>query len=320
MDKSKSVIFGATIIGISAILWGFDGIALTPRLYNLDVTFVVFILHLIPFLLMNLFLYKKYSLLKTLDKSELISLIFIAMFGGVIGTMAIVKALFLVNFHSLSIVVLLQKLQPIFAIFLAVTFLKERLRKRYIFWAAVALVSGYFLTFGFETPVFDLSNNTFQASLFAILAAFSFGSSTVFGKKVMNKLDFASTTFFRYGFTAFIMFFVVAANSSFNGFAEATSQNWIVIMLIALTTGSGSMMLYYYGLKRVKAIIATIMEQFFPISAVFFDYIINGSILLPVQIVSAVIMIFAIINLNTDNVRAISKLKIRIMKSKKKHV
>ena len=76
MDKSKSTIFGASIIGISAILWGFDGIALTPQLYNLDITFVVFILHFIPFVLMNIFLHKKYILLKTLNTSEFISLFF----------------------------------------------------------------------------------------------------------------------------------------------------------------------------------------------------------------------------------------------------
>ena len=311
MDKSKSVIFGASIIGISASLWGFDGVYLTPQLYNLDVTFVVFILHAIPFALMNIFLHKKYSHLKSLDNQELISLIFVALFGAVIGTLAIVKALFLVNFHSVSVVVLLQKLQPIFAIFLAVTFLKERLRKRYIFWAIIALTAGYFLTFGGSKVVFDLGDNTFKASLYAILAAFSFGSSTVFGKKVMGKLDFATTTFFRYGIATMIMIFVVIFNKSYVGFTVATPHNWLIIAIISLTTGSGSMMLYYYGLKRVKAIIATIMELFYPISAVLFDYLINGNVLSEIQIISAAVMIFAIVNLNTDNIRAISKLKVK---------
>lgn len=318
MEKNKSIIFGASIIGVSASLWGFDGVFLTPQLYNLDVTFVVFILHFIPFTLMNVFFHKKYSHLKTLNTQELLSMIFVSLFGAVIGTLAIVKALFLVNFQSVSVVVLLQKLQPLFAIFLAVVFLKETLRKRYIFWAAIALTAGYFLTFGDSKVVFDLGDNTFRASLYAVLAAFSFGSSTVFGKKVMGKLDFATTTFFRYGIATFIMLFVVLYNKSYSNFYEATSQNWLVISIISLTTGSGSMLLYYYGLKRVKAIIATIMELFFPISAVFFDYIINGNVLSEIQIISAAIMIFAIVNLNTDNIRAIAKLKIKI-KQRRNH-
>jgi len=317
-EKTKSIIIGAIVIGISASLWGFDGVFLTPQLYNLDVTFVVFILHFIPFTLMNIFLYKKYEHLKSLDIQELLSLVFVSLFGAVIGTLAIVKALFLVNFQSLSIVILLQKLQPLFAIFLAVTFLKETLRKRYIFWAVIALTAGYFMTFGVNKIDLDLGNDTFRASLYAILAAFSFGSSTVFGKKVMGKLDFATATFFRYGIATIIMLVIVIYNKSYLGFYEATPQNWLVISVISVTTGSGSMMLYYYGLKRVKAIIATIMELFFPISAVIFDYVINGNILSNIQIISAIVMIFAIVNLNTDNVRAIMKLKVILKNAKNK--
>ena len=312
MDKAKNVIFGASIIALAAILWGFDGIVLTPRLYNLDTTFVVFMLHALPFTIMNMVLYKKYSLLKTLNKTELFSIIMIAVLGGTIGTLSIVKALFLVEFKSLSVVVLLQKLQPIFAIFLAVTFLKEKLRKRYIFWATVALFSGYFLTFGFKIPDLDPSNNELIASLYAILAAFSFGSSTVFGKKVTAKLDFAATTFFRYGFTTLIMLFVTLFNNTLFEFEKVTLENWIVFFTIAIVTGIGSMMLYYYGLKRIKAIIATIMELFFPISAVFFDYIFNNNVLSATQIISALVMIFAIVNLNADNLLSLKKIRIKV--------
>jgi drug/metabolite transporter (DMT)-like permease len=192
----KSVILGAILIGISATFWGFDGIVLTPSLYNLPVAYVVFILHLVPFLIMNMFLYNRYKNIKLLNKTEFYSLLMVALFGGSIGTLAIVKALFLVNFQSLSIVVLLQKLQPVFAISLAAIFLKEKLRTNFIIWAAIAVVAGYFLTFGTNLPHFQEDKNTIYASLFAVLAAFSFGSSTVFSKKVLGKLDFISTTFF----------------------------------------------------------------------------------------------------------------------------
>jgi len=318
MDKSKNAILGATIISIAAILWGFDGVVLTPQLYNLDLDFVVFTLHFIPFLLMNVLFYNRYGELKGLKRSELLSLLLVALFGGVIGTLSIVKALFLVNFQSLSIVVLLQKLQPIFAIFLAVIFLREKLRKRYIFWAIVALGAGYFLTFGDSAPNYNADDKNFLAAVYALLAAFSFGSATVFGKKVMNKLSFSSTTFFRYAFTSLIMFIVVLVNGSFMEFQKATFNNWIVIVFISLTTGSGSMMLYYYGLKKVKAIIATIAELFYPISAVFFDFWVNDNLLSSIQIIAAVLMIVAIINLNVDNARAIAKIKIKLKNRREK--
>ncbi len=80
-------------------------------------------------------------------------------------------------------------------------------------------------------------------------------------------------------------------------------------MIIAATTGSGAIFLYYFGLKHVKAIVATIMELFFPMSAIIFDYVFNGHLLSPIQWLSAAVMIFAIIHLNADNSKSLKKLR-----------
>lgn len=303
MRKNKEVIIGATLVGLSSILWSFDGVVLTPRLGNLNIGFVVFMLHLFPFILMNFFLYKKYKLLKTLDNSEWFSLFAVAVFGGAVGTMAIVKALFLVNFNSLSIVVLLQKLQPIFAILLASTYLKEKPSKNFLKWASVAVFFGYFLTFGLNLPDFHQDKNIVMVAFYSILAAFSFGSSTVFSKRLLEKVDFVSASFFRYGLVTLMMFVYVLASGHLFDFGLVTKMNWTVLAITTVTTGSGAIFLYYYGLTKVKAIISTIAELFFPISAVLFDYLFNGVVLSPIQWISAGVMIFAIINLNLDNSR-----------------
>ena len=302
----KKKVAGAIAISIAAILWGFDGIVLTPRLYNLDVGFVVFVLHLIPFLLMNLFLYREYRHLQSFNRDDYFTLFLIALFGGAIGTMAVVKALFLVNFKSLTIVILLQKLQPIFAIALATILLREKLQKFYIGWASLALLGSYFLTFGFNLPDLNTGSNTIYAALFSLLAAFSFGSSTVFSKKILLKYEFKTATFFRYGFTTLIMLIYVTIAGKWMQLTQVTTTNWIIFVIIALTTGSGAIFLYYYGLTRIRAIIAAICELLFPISAIIFDYIFNGQLLSPVQWISATVMIFAIINLNRSNTKSVS--------------
>ncbi|MCF8236303.1 MAG: DMT family transporter [Bacteroidales bacterium] len=303
MDRKtrSSVIIGGTAVSISAILWGFDGVVLTPRLYNLDVGFVVFMIHAIPFVLMNVFLYRQYRHLKTFTGNDFLILALIALLGGSLGTIAIVKALFLVNFQKLTIVVLLQKLQPVFAIALAAIFLKEKIGKNYVVWAALAIVAGYFLTFGLKTPNLETGANTVYASMFALLAALSFGSSTVLSKRILEKYSFHTATFYRYGFTTLIMFFFVLFTAKFVEFKDITTENWIIFLVIAVTTGSGAIFLYYYGLKKVRAIIATICELFFPLSAIIFDYVFNNQQLSLVQWLSAAVMIFAIVNLNISN-------------------
>lgn len=299
MEKqANQVVRGTIAISISAILWGFDGVVLTPRLYNLNVIYVVFMLHLIPFVLMNIFLWKQYSNLKHFVRQDFVTFFLVSLFGGAIGTIAIVKALFLVNFQQLSVVVLLQKLQPIFAIILAGILLQEKVSKKFILWALIAIIASYFLTFGFSLPNLETDSNTLFAALFALLAAFSFGSSTVFSKKMLLNQNFITATFYRYFFTTVIMLVLVLVSGQYDEFYSTTQTNWLFLILIGLTTGSGAIFIYYYGLRRVKAIIATISELLFPISAILFDYLINDSILSPVQLASAAVMVFAIIQLN----------------------
>lgn len=299
IKDSREIAKGTAAIGFAAILWGFDGVVLTPRLQGLDVGYVVLMLHLIPFAIMNLFFYKEYRQLKNFIRQDYISLFLVSLFGGAIGTIAIVKALFLVDFQNLSVVVLLQKLQPIFAILLAAILLKEKVNKHFAWWASIAVVASYFLTFGWNLPSISHEKNTIYAALLALLAAFSFGSSTVFSKRVLLNHNFVTTTFFRYGFTTVIMLLYVIIFGEYSQWTHTDARHWLFFIIIGLTTGSGAIFIYYYGLRRVKAMVATISELLFPVSAIFFDYLVNGNTLSPVQLLSAAVMVFALIKLNT---------------------
>ncbi len=299
MISKKEAIVGGLAVSIAAVLWGLDGVVLTPQLYSLDVSYVVFIFHVLPFLLMNVFLYKQYKYVPSFTVRDVLIFSAVAVFGGAIGTLAIVKALFLVNFQKLTVVILLQKLQPVFSILLAWILLKEKIDKRFIIWAVVAILAGYSLTFGFSFPERVANDHDlFGASLYAVLAAFSFGSSTVFSKMLLGKYKFGTTTFYRYGFTSIIMLVVVLVTGSWNNLFHTAPQQWGIFLIIAVTTGSGAIFLYYFGLNKIKASVATICELFFPLSAIIFDYLINKSYLTPVQWISAIVLVGAIIRLN----------------------
>ncbi len=295
---NKETLIGTIAIGISAIMWGFDGVVLTPRLYNLDVGFVVFMLHLIPFVLMNAFMFRQYKLINQFNSKDILIFFGIALTGGALGTLSIVKALFLVNFQQLSVVVLLQKLQPIFAILLAAILLKEKLTRRFLFWGFLAVIAGYTLTFEFNWPAISSDKNTVLAAMYALTAALCFGSSTVFSKMGLKKYNFKTMTFYRYGFTVFLMLLYVLVTKEIHQFSQATRSNWIFFIIIGLTTGSGAIFLYYYGLRRVNAIISVIVELIFPISAIIFDYLFNDSRLSVIQWASAAIMVLSIIKIN----------------------
>lgn len=290
--ERKNYVLGIILVTISAVLWGIDGIILTPRLYNLPVDFVVFLLHLLPFALMLIFFGKELQHLKEFTKRDYLGFTLIGLFGGALGTLAIVKAMFLVNFQSLTVVVLLQKLQPIFAIILAKFILKEKIGKNFLIFAGIALLSGYFLTFGLSAPNLSVTSYV-QASFYSLLAAFSFGSATVFGKLVLGKWNFRTALFYRYGFTTVIMSIIVLVNRGID-FSIVTKENWILILVITFTTGAFAIALYYYGLKYISAHVATMCELAFPLSSALLDYFINKTILSPVQWAAGFFMLYTI--------------------------
>ncbi len=298
MTFNKTAFTGAMAICVAATLWGLDGVVLTPRLYSLDIGLVVFIFHALPFLIMNIFMYREYRHLKNFTKEDVLMFFLLSLLGGAVGTLAIVKALFLVNFKALTIVVLLQKFQPIFAITLAALLLGEKLKRNFLLWSALAITAGYFLTFGLRLPDFETHSKTALAAGFSLLAAFAFGSSTVFSKKVLRKFSFFTATFYRYAFTSVIMLLFVLSTGVFKHIPEITGTQWTIFTVIGITTGSGAIFLYYFGLTRIRAMLATICELCFPVSAIFFDYFINHRVLSPVQWVSAAVLIFAILKLS----------------------
>ena len=77
-------------------------------------------------------------------------------------------------------------------------------------------------------------------------------------------------------------------------FGEVTQFNWLLILVIGLTTGSGAIFLYYFGLTRVRASVSAVCELCLPLSAILLDYLINGSVLRPWQWVGAATLVVAI--------------------------
>lgn len=280
---------------MAAVLWGIDGIILRPSLYSLPVAIVVFVETAIATTIMSLFLFPRLHAIKKLRYKDWIAFGGVAFLGGVCGTMSITKALFYVNFVNLSIVILIQKLQPVFAIILARLLLNEKLPRAFFVWAGMAIVGAYFLTFGASLPNLSTGDKTLAASLFALLAAFGFASATVFGKRALRHTGFEIGTFLRFLLTSLMMMLVVSVNQEWPALQTISIDQIKIFLLIAFSTGAPAIFLYYFGLKRIKASVATICELAFPLTAVILEYFVRGNILDAVQWTGALIMIAGIL-------------------------
>lgn len=279
---------------LGASLWGVDGIVLRPSLFALPVPLVVFLESAIVAVLLTPIFFKKFPDLKVLSRNDWLAFTGVAIFGGAIGTMAITKALFFVNFVNLSIVVLIQKLQPVFAIVFALLLLQEKPPRAFYTWAGFAILGAYFMTFGFALPNFSTGDKTAIAALFALVAALSFAASTVLSKRALANIDSRMGTYLRFTLTAIIMFLVVSATGEHASITEITEHQIIIFLIIAFTSGGTAIFLYYYGLKEISASVATICELAFPLTAVGLEYFLRGNILNWVQWFGVALLIFSI--------------------------
>ncbi|MEJ2193994.1 MAG: DMT family transporter [Ignavibacteriaceae bacterium] len=280
---------------VAASLWALDGIVLRPSLYTLPVTLVVFVESTIVAILLTPFMIKYISKVKELSRADILAFIGVAIAGGAIGTMAITKALFYVNYVNLSIVILIQKLQPVFAITLAAIFLKEKLPNIFFVWGGLAITGAYFMTFGFNLPNLETGDKITLAAIFSLIAALGFGSSTVLSKRALKDTSFELGTYLRFAISSIIMLIIVISSDTLSSITLITTNQIYIFFLIAFTTGGPAIFLYYFGLKRISASVASICELAFPLTAVILEFVLRSNILGPVQWIGAVILFLSIL-------------------------
>jgi drug/metabolite transporter (DMT)-like permease len=283
---------------VAASLWGVDGIVLRPSLFGLPVPLVVFIESTIVAVLLTPFFLRRFPEIKKLELKDWLVFLGIALTGGALGTMAITRAIFYVNYVNLSIVVLIQKLQPVFAIILAAILLRERPQKRFFFWAGLAMIGAYLLSFGMKIPEITATDKTLWAALFSLLAAFSFGASTVLSKRGLKNVDFRLATYIRFAITALLLGVLLPFLNLTSSFGMVTTHHLLIFLLIAFTTGGSAIFLYYYGLKKISASVATICELSFPLTAVILEYLLRRNILDPFQWVGVIILFYSILKVS----------------------
>ncbi len=292
--------FGPLFIIIAALLWSVDAL-LRRSLYVLPPATIVFYEHLIGFAILLFFIPKWFPDLKKMTRKEWIAIGLVSLFSGALGTIFYTAALGKINYIQFSVIVLLQQLQPIWAISAAAILLKEKITKKFILWAGVALVAAYFVNFKDMTVNLQTGSGTAIAGLFAVLAGMLWGSSTAISKYVLNKVHFLTATALRFAIAPiFALGFVLSMNQGAS-LTQVTIPQLQALLLIAFSTGMLALAIYYYGLKRTPARVTTICELVWPASAVFIDYVYFHQTYSNTQILGIVVLLFAIYQIAWKN-------------------
>lgn len=276
----------------AASIWWIEWVLFLPHLYSLPVTLVVCIQTWILSLLLTPFFVSHFKNIKKIWKHDWFVIIGIALLWGVIGILAITKAFFYMNYIHLSIVVLIQKLQPLFAITFAVIFLKEKLHSHFILWSIWALIWTYIMTFWFNSPI-HTGWNVWYAIILSFVAAMSFGITTVLTRKFVQHVPPLDAMYLRFVFSALILTVIILINWDYTSFSQVTNNNMLYFSFW-IATGWLWIFLFNTWLKNTKASVSTLCELAFPLTVILLEFFIKDKTLTSIQLIWICILLISV--------------------------
>src|SRR5215210_1090861 len=250
-------------------MWGTDGILRVPLLEVASPSQIVLLEHLVLLLYSVPAVVLGWRFFRGLGMAQWISLLVIGWGGSALATLLFTKAFAVGN---PTVVILLQKTQPLFAIVLAAVLLRERLGWAYWPCFAVAMIGAYLISFGNLDPFAALGSAELLAAALALGAALLWGSSTVLGRLVLKDMPFYSLTGARLLLAVPLLLGIVVTQGAVGGLGAGFASEPLRVVLLALIPGLLALLFYYRGLTGTRASYATLAELAFPATAVILNW------------------------------------------------
>ena len=289
------------LVAVGAAMWGTDGILRVPLLEVASPSQIVLLEHLVLLLYSVPAVVLGWRFFRSLGAAQWVALLVIGWGGSALATLLFTTAF---DVGNPTVVILLQKTQPLFAIALAAILLRERLGWAYWPCFAVAMVGTYMISFGNLGPFTALGSAELLPAALALGAALLWGSSTVLGRLVLKDVPFYALTGARLFLAVPLLAGIVVAQSTVGGLAAGFASEPGRVILLALIPGLLALLLYYRGLTGTRASYATLAELAFPATAVVLNWTFLGVGVSANQLLGFVILWGAVFVLGYLNARA----------------
>jgi drug/metabolite transporter, DME family len=255
---------GIAFVAVAAALWGLDQWIRGPLSATTSAATIVFGEHVVLVALTLPLAAGAIAAVVRLGWRHVLAAVAIGAGASAVATILFTQALF--THHDFVTPVVLQKVQPVFAVLGAVVVLGERPLPRYVPYFVVALGGTWLM--GVPRP-FHPEAHGLATMAYALGAALLWGLGTVFGRYLARDLRFehVATLRFVFGLPASAIALLVLGSPAFASWHDSF---WIAVL--AVVTGLVAMFLYYFGLRVTPAVAATIAELAFPVTAILVGY------------------------------------------------
>jgi DME family drug/metabolite transporter len=259
MVRRLNAVPGVVLVAIAAALWGLDPILRKPLASSTNATTIVFGEHVVLVLFTLPFLLPALRAVWQAGPRYVAASIGIGAGASAVATILFTDALF----HSDFITpVVLQKVQPLVAVIGAAIVLRERPRPRFVWFLVPALLGLWLVN---QPHPLDPTANGLRPVIESLAAAVLWACGTVLGRYLGRELEFQHILSLRFFFGLIASAIALPIMSS-KAYAGGHDSLWIIYYAIA--TGLISLALYYYGLKRTPAVLASLAELTYPAIAV----------------------------------------------------
>jgi drug/metabolite transporter, DME family len=250
------------LVACGAAMWGLDGLLRVPLATALAPATVVLWEHLIAVVLCLPFVPSAVRAFGRVNTTRRVAIAAIGVGASATATALFTEAFALSARDGDTITPLvLQKLQPLFAVALAAWLIGERLRRGFAVFAVPALAGAWLLTFARPDGA---QVRVAEAALYALGAAALWAAGTVLGRVVGDSVGPRDLTVLRYlwGLPAAFVIARLTRAPLDPGWANVGG-----LLLLALVPGLLALVVYYVGLRNTAASRATFAELAFPVTA-----------------------------------------------------
>jgi drug/metabolite transporter (DMT)-like permease len=288
----SSVMKGSFWIAISALLLSTDALVRFPATGESSSLWVVWIEHILVVVALLPLLKGHFPVIQRMWNRRDLALLLTVGAGG----SALALWMFTESFQRTnpSIAILLQKVQPLIVISLAMFFLGERPSRRFYWLAPVVMVSAAALSW----PEGQLSGpeswRSWEGALLSLGSAIIWAISTVAGRRLLIEYPTRVVIFMRYLFGTIALSLFVALEGGDNALNFSHLIEWRYLwplLYLTFITGLLAMYTYYVGMASTPASLVTLVELLYPFGAVFLNAVFLDFHLSGPQWIAAIVLI-----------------------------
>jgi drug/metabolite transporter, DME family len=258
--RRLTAIPGVVLIAVAAALWGTDPIIRKTMSGTTSATTIVFGEHVILVLCTLPFLLPALRAVFRAGWRYVTAAVVVGAGASAVATILFTDAL--IGHSDYITPVVIQKIQPFIAIGAAALLLGERARPDF-WWFFLPAVVGFWLV-NQPSPLHPSAQGLVVVAE-ATGAAVLWALGTVLGRYLSRELEFQHVLSLRFFFGLIASAFALRV---MHEPAYSNGHDTVLILYLALVTGLLALGLYYYGLQRTPAMVASLAELTYPAVAI----------------------------------------------------